>query len=47
VLLYFGLRVVPGVCPTDLAAMGELVKTLGAQGDACAAQIYVTLDPQT
>ena len=45
VLLYFGYAFCPDICPTDLAAMAELVRTLGASGDAVQ-PVFVTLDPE-
>jgi protein SCO1/2 len=45
VLLYFGYTYCPDVCPTDLLAMGQLVKTLGVDGDKMQL-IFVTLDPE-
>lgn len=44
VLLYFGYVSCPDVCPADLAAMAELLKALGSQGDSVQ-PIFVTLDP--
>ncbi|MGZ5124009.1 MAG: SCO family protein [Burkholderiales bacterium] len=45
VLLYFGYAFCPDVCPPDLAAIAELVRTLGSSGDAVQ-PVFVTLDPQ-
>jgi protein SCO1/2 len=45
VLLYFGYVYCPDICPTDLIAIAELVRTLGADGDAVQ-PVFVTLDPQ-
>jgi cytochrome oxidase Cu insertion factor (SCO1/SenC/PrrC family) len=45
VLLYFGYAFCPDICPTDLAAMAELVRTLGASGNAVQ-PVFVTLDPE-
>ncbi|HYS75089.1 MAG TPA: SCO family protein [Burkholderiales bacterium] len=45
VLLYFGYSFCPDVCPTDLAAMAQLVRTLGAEGDKLQ-PVFVTLDPE-
>jgi cytochrome oxidase Cu insertion factor (SCO1/SenC/PrrC family) len=45
VLLYFGYAFCPDVCPSDLAAMAELVRTLGPEGESVQ-PIFVTLDPQ-
>ena len=45
VLLYFGFTYCPDVCPTDLAAIGQLVRSLGPDGDQLQ-PVFVTLDPQ-
>ena len=45
VLLYFGFTHCPDVCPTDLAAIGQLVRSLGSDGDQLQ-PVFVTLDPQ-
>jgi cytochrome oxidase Cu insertion factor (SCO1/SenC/PrrC family) len=45
VLLYFGYTYCPDVCPTDLAAIGAMLRTLGTQGDVVQ-PLFVTLDPQ-
>ncbi len=45
VLLYFGYAFCPDVCPTDLAAMADLVRTLGPRGDAVQ-PVFITLDPE-
>jgi cytochrome oxidase Cu insertion factor (SCO1/SenC/PrrC family) len=45
VLLYFGFTYCPDVCPTDLAAIGQLVRSLGSDGDQLQ-PVFVTLDPQ-
>ena len=44
VLLYFGYMFCPDVCPTDLAAIGQCVRALGAAGDEVQ-PIFITLDP--
>ena len=44
VLLYFGYISCPDVCPTDLAAMAQLMARLGAEA-AQVQPIFVTLDP--
>ncbi len=44
-LVYFGYTHCPDVCPTDLAAIGEAVRTLGPAADGLA-PIFITLDPQ-
>lgn len=45
VLLYFGFASCPDVCPTDLAAMASVIRSLGP--DAGELQpVFVTLDPQ-
>lgn len=45
VLLYFGYTYCPDVCPTDLFAIGAMLRSLGARGDAVQ-PLFVTLDPQ-
>lgn len=45
VLLYFGYTQCPDVCPTDLARIGAMLRSLGAEGDAVQ-PLFVTLDPQ-
>jgi protein SCO1 len=45
VLLYFGYAFCPDVCPTDLAAMAQAIRALGAQGDKVS-PVFVTLDPE-
>jgi cytochrome oxidase Cu insertion factor (SCO1/SenC/PrrC family) len=45
VLLYFGYTFCPDVCPTDLLAIGELIRSLGVDGDAVQ-PLFVTLDPE-
>ena len=44
VLLYFGYTSCPDVCPTDLLAIAQTVKTLGKAGDQMQ-PVFVTLDP--
>jgi cytochrome oxidase Cu insertion factor (SCO1/SenC/PrrC family) len=44
VLLYFGYTSCPDVCPTDLLAMAQTVKSLGKQGEQVQL-VFVTLDP--
>ena len=44
VLLYFGYTYCPDVCPTDLLAMAQTLKSLGKSGDQVQ-PIFVTLDP--
>ncbi len=44
-LVYFGFTHCPDVCPTDLSAIGEAVRTLGPAADGIA-PIFITLDPQ-
>jgi cytochrome oxidase Cu insertion factor (SCO1/SenC/PrrC family) len=44
VLLYFGFTYCPDVCPVDLAAIAETVKSLGKSGDQVQ-PLFVTLDP--
>jgi cytochrome oxidase Cu insertion factor (SCO1/SenC/PrrC family) len=45
VLLYFGYVYCPDVCPTDLAAMADTVRTMGARGDAVQL-VFISLDPE-
>ncbi|HZF26414.1 MAG TPA: SCO family protein [Steroidobacteraceae bacterium] len=45
VLLYFGYTFCPDVCPTDLAAMAQAIRTLDAAGKVLQ-PIFVTLDPE-
>jgi len=45
VLLYFGYTFCPDICPTDLAAIAQAIRTLGAEGDKLQ-PIFVTLDPE-
>ena len=45
VLLYFGYVYCPDICPTDLLAIAELLRTLGADGEEVQ-PVFVTLDPQ-
>lgn len=44
VLLYFGYASCPDVCPTDLARIAAMMKSLGAEGEAVQ-PIFITLDP--
>ena len=45
VVLFFGYTQCPDVCPTTLAALGETMKSLGA--DASRVQVvFVTVDPE-
>ncbi len=44
VLLYFGYTSCPDVCPTDLLAIAQTIKSLGKQGNQVQ-PIFVTLDP--
>jgi cytochrome oxidase Cu insertion factor (SCO1/SenC/PrrC family) len=44
VLLYFGFTYCPDVCPTDLMAVGNLVRSLGPAEDQVQ-PVFVTLDP--
>lgn len=44
VLLYFGYTFCPDVCPTDLLAIAQTLKSLGKSGDQVQ-PIFVTLDP--
>lgn len=45
VLLYFGFASCPDVCPTDLLAMGNAVRSLGQDGDELQ-PVFITLDPE-
>lgn len=45
VLLVFGFTQCPEVCPTTLATLAEVRKTLGLQADAVQV-VYVTVDPE-
>lgn len=45
VLLYFGFASCPDVCPTDLLAMANVIRSLGPDGDELQ-PVFVTLDPQ-
>jgi protein SCO1/2 len=45
VLLYFGFTHCPDVCPTDLMSIGNLVRSLGREGDQLQ-PVFVTLDPE-
>ena len=45
VLLYFGYTACADVCPTDLAVIGSMLRSLGGAGDAVQ-PLFVTLDPQ-
>lgn len=45
VLLYFGYTYCPDVCPTDLLAIGQAIRSLGADGDEVQ-PLFVTLDPE-
>jgi protein SCO1/2 len=44
VLLYFGYTSCPDVCPTDLLAIAQTLKSLGKSADRVQA-LFVTLDP--
>ena len=44
VLLYFGFTFCPDVCPTDLLAIAQTIKSLGERGNQVQ-PIFVTLDP--
>jgi len=44
VLLYFGYTQCPDVCPTDLARIGAMLRSLGPQAEAVQ-PLFVTLDP--
>ena len=45
VLLYFGYTYCPDVCPTDLVAIGAMLRSLGRRSDAVQ-PLFVTLDPE-
>jgi len=45
VLLYFGYTYCPDVCPTDLAVIGAMLRSLGPQGKDVQ-PLFITLDPQ-
>ena len=45
VLLYFGFTYCPDVCPTDLMAIGNLIRSLGPDGDRLQ-PVFITLDPE-
>lgn len=44
VLLYFGYTSCPDVCPTDLLAIAQTLKSLGKSGDQVQ-PLFITLDP--
>jgi cytochrome oxidase Cu insertion factor (SCO1/SenC/PrrC family) len=44
VLLYFGFTFCPDVCPTDLLAIAQTIRSLGKAGDQVQ-PLFVTLDP--
>jgi cytochrome oxidase Cu insertion factor (SCO1/SenC/PrrC family) len=44
VLLYFGFTYCPDVCPTDLYAIAQAMRSLGKAGDQVQ-PIFITLDP--
>jgi cytochrome oxidase Cu insertion factor (SCO1/SenC/PrrC family) len=44
VLLYFGYTYCPDVCPTDLAAIAVMLRSLGAQAGEVQ-PLFITLDP--
>jgi protein SCO1/2 len=45
VVIFFGFTQCPDVCPTTLAAMGNVVKELGADGDKLQV-LFVSVDPE-
>ena len=45
VLLYFGFANCPDVCPTDLAEIGQALRSLGPAADQVQ-PLFVTLDPK-
>jgi cytochrome oxidase Cu insertion factor (SCO1/SenC/PrrC family) len=44
VMLYFGYTSCPDVCPTDLLAIAQTLKSLGKQGEQVQ-PVFITLDP--
>ena len=44
VVLYFGFTYCPDVCPTDLLVIGNLIRSLGPDGERVQ-PVFVTLDP--
>jgi len=45
VLLYFGFTYCPDVCPTDLMSVGNVIRSLGPEGNELQ-PVFVTLDPE-
>jgi cytochrome oxidase Cu insertion factor (SCO1/SenC/PrrC family) len=45
VLLYFGFAYCPDICPTDLMAIGNLIRSLGEDADKLQ-PVFITLDPE-
>ncbi len=45
ILLYFGFTYCPDICPTDLMSVGNLIRSLGPEGNELQ-PIFVTLDPE-
>ena len=45
VLLYFGFTSCPDVCPTDLLAIAQAIKSLGKDSEAIQ-PVFITLDPE-
>lgn len=45
VLLYFGFAYCPDICPTDLMAIGNLIRSLGDDADKTQ-PVFITLDPE-
>ena len=45
VLLYFGFAGCPDVCPTDLVAMADVIRSLGPDADELQ-PVFITLDPE-
>lgn len=45
VLLYFGYMSCPDVCPSDLAAIGQCLRSMGTAADDVQ-PLFVTLDPE-
>lgn len=44
VLLYFGFTYCPDICPTDLTSVGNVIQSLGPEGEQLQ-PVFVTLDP--
>ena len=44
VLIFFGYTYCPDICPTELASMAQLIRTLGTQKDQLQV-LFITVDP--